>query len=196
MNLATHNSMSYLEPLRWWMRLLLPLARCQTKNLRQQWEEGVRLFDLRVRWNESRCRWDFAHGPVTFEGMDIYGACTRLCIWSEDAGEKAHVRLILEYNRKPSESYIPSLFADLAFHLSELYPELHFFEFRQKWNWHQVVLDKEPPAFRQCVGSMSGKWYGKLWPWLYARRHNEAILNEAAIRSASYPDEFTMIDFI
>ena len=40
--LGTHNSMSYLPPLRWWGWLLIPFARCQNKTIDGQLAAGAR----------------------------------------------------------------------------------------------------------------------------------------------------------
>lgn len=47
--LASHNSATYLRPREWWMRPFSFMARCQSKNIIEQFEAGARLFDFRIR---------------------------------------------------------------------------------------------------------------------------------------------------
>ena len=49
--LGSHNSMSYLPPLRWWGWLLTPFARCQNKTIDGQLAAGAQCFDLRVSFD-------------------------------------------------------------------------------------------------------------------------------------------------
>ena len=35
---GSHNTMSYLTPRKWWMRLVAPWARCQSKTIDEQWQ--------------------------------------------------------------------------------------------------------------------------------------------------------------
>lgn len=67
MKKGTHNSMTYLEPLRWWMRLFVPFSKCQRISLAGQAAHGARYFDIRVRYNKDRGL-VFAHGLVEYKG--------------------------------------------------------------------------------------------------------------------------------
>ena len=61
--------------------LVSPFAKCQRKTIREQYEAGARVFDLRVRFVEGR--WKLAHGlwvsEVDFldvlDLLDILGGC-------------------------------------------------------------------------------------------------------------------------
>ena len=52
MKIGSHNSFTYLKPRKWWMRLFTIFARCQSKDILEQFEAGVRYFDLRVRFSD------------------------------------------------------------------------------------------------------------------------------------------------
>ncbi|MDO4802206.1 MAG: hypothetical protein Q4A15_08575, partial [Prevotellaceae bacterium] len=58
--LASHNSGTGERSRRWWHRLVVPFARCQSVTVIQQYNRGVRYFDFRVR--EKNGVWCFAHG--------------------------------------------------------------------------------------------------------------------------------------
>ena len=46
--LGSHNSMTYLKPQKWWMKLINFTSKCQNKNIEEQYAAGVRYFDIRV----------------------------------------------------------------------------------------------------------------------------------------------------
>lgn len=56
--IGSHNSMSYL-PIRGWRKVLAPWARCQNLTLQQQYELGVRYFDIRIK--KINDVWHFVH---------------------------------------------------------------------------------------------------------------------------------------
>lgn len=58
--IATHNSLTGERPDGLLSRLGTPFARCQNKTIRQQYQAGCRLFDLRIK--KHRGRWVGAHG--------------------------------------------------------------------------------------------------------------------------------------
>ena len=66
--LGSHNTMSYLTPRNWFYKLIAFTARCQSKSIQEQYEKyGVRLFDLRFRFNKKGEIY-FAHGTVEYKG--------------------------------------------------------------------------------------------------------------------------------
>lgn len=90
--IGTHNSMSYLPPLRWWGWLMLPFARCQRKTIDEQLAAGARCFDLRVSFDRNGMA-HFRHGWCLFGGDEtVTSVLTRL----QRCGEPIYVRLILE----------------------------------------------------------------------------------------------------
>lgn len=67
MELASHNSWSYLKPKKWWMKLIRFTAQCQDVDIKTQYEKyGVRCFDLRLRLNESG-ELNIVHGIVEYD---------------------------------------------------------------------------------------------------------------------------------
>ena len=47
--IGSHNSLSYLPLKHWWQKPLRIFARCQSMTLQEQYDEGVRLFDIRKK---------------------------------------------------------------------------------------------------------------------------------------------------
>ena len=54
MNIATHNSGTGEKSGGWLSRLFFIFAKCQSKTLVEQYNAGVRLFDLRIRKNKKQ----------------------------------------------------------------------------------------------------------------------------------------------
>lgn len=63
--IGTHNSATGEKGRGWLSWLVTPFAKCQSKTIREQYNAGCRMFDIRVRWVDGcfRC----AHGLWTSE---------------------------------------------------------------------------------------------------------------------------------
>lgn len=59
LKIATHNSATGETPM-WYSWLLIPFARCQSKTIKEQYEAGCRLFDIRFKLVGDK--WRMAHG--------------------------------------------------------------------------------------------------------------------------------------
>ena len=68
MKIGTHNSATGGRLL-WWLRPLAwvinPTSKCQSRTIKQQLEDGVRLFNLQVAYDGER--WYFSHGLALYE---------------------------------------------------------------------------------------------------------------------------------
>ena len=54
MLLGSHNSLSYLSPMKWYMIPFHFMAKCQSVDYKTQYEKyGIRLFDIRLWFNEK-----------------------------------------------------------------------------------------------------------------------------------------------
>ena len=72
MLLGSHNSLSYLPPKKWYMKPFHFMARCQSVDYVKQYEEyGIRLFDIRLWFNEKG-EIEVRHGLFVFN-IDIKG---------------------------------------------------------------------------------------------------------------------------
>ena len=203
MILGSHNSMSYLEPTRWWMRPFRIFACCQKKSIREQYNCGVRCFDLRVSF-DSNGRAIFSHGlidfllPVDFADgttlpdptyspvhsvlslLDTFAIC----------GEPIYIRLILEKKNSPDDF---RLFVSLCCAVGVLYTHLTFIGGVYKKDWRLIYDFHDPISeteIEQPIGSMAtdARWYERLIPVLYTRRSHEYTFKEGT--------RITLYDFI
>lgn len=72
MKLASHNSLSFTKPRKWWEKLINFTAKCQSHDIQTQYIDGVRLFDIRLRRDWVSCySHDYdaiaAHGLIEYK---------------------------------------------------------------------------------------------------------------------------------
>lgn len=60
--IATHNSVTGERGRGILSLLATPFSKCQSKTLEEQYEAGVRYFDIRYKWSSDRQTWVCAHG--------------------------------------------------------------------------------------------------------------------------------------
>ena len=188
--LGSHNSMTYLPPKLWLMRLFSLIWRCQKHDVKYQYSEGVRCFDLRVR--NVNGKWIFAHGIISLKGVELIDVLNYLNTKAVIHNEIIYIRLILE-TRKP-DIHQEHIFRELCEELeNRYYGTLKFFEARRKFDWLQLYdFDGFYPYTAQYVGSMKSL-YGKVCPWLYWKLNNsknKQMLNELS------DDTIALYDFI
>lgn len=177
--IGTHNSMTYLRPAHWYGWFIIPFARCQRKTIEQQWYDGARCFDLRIRFTKKGEPY-FAHGlyecthKVKF--IDVLTQLDKLILRD---GQRAFVRLILEDPDKQNhnvvyfKAFCQAWETHQAFHTVNKW--IHFFGGNRKGDWAQIVEFDCNPNLTQYVGSMmeDARWYEKIMPFAYAWRRNK-----------------------
>lgn len=170
MIIGTHNSMTYLRPKQWWGYLFIPFWRCQNKTIREQWDAGVRCFDLRITF-EKYGKPVFAHGIVKLKG-DVYNTIYNIRHLSNIKNEQVYVRLVCEC--KSDNENIAALFKTLCFRIDKFTKAIPF-EGRRKGDWKLLYDFQYKPKLNQFVGSMApdARWYEKFMPKPYAKRMNE-----------------------
>lgn len=137
--LGTHNSMTYLTPDSLKMFAMIPFAKCQSFTFKQQYDFGVRLFDLRIRFlNGVPC---FAHGEVEFSKENAY---TVLDFLNEKGG--CAVIFALENSEKIGNSQNEQ-FQALCKECLEKYPNVQFTGGWAKYPGnHPVIFRFEGPG--------------------------------------------------
>lgn len=188
--IGSHDTMTYLPPKHWWMRPFKFVARCQRKTIEEQYEQyGIRLFDIRVKYNEKKKEWEFAHGLMTFKGKTPKEVFEYL----NSQQEQVLVRLVLEYNKEPKHvDLISSLFAMQAVKWREEYPNVVFYGFNRKYDWKCLYKydGMREPTMYQAISSQTCKTWDDWWPWLYAFFNNADNLKQGT------SCEFMLLDFV
>lgn len=180
MILGSHNSWSYLPVRKWWMKPIAWIARCQSVDIKTQYEKyGVRCFDLRVRFNEYGLG-VVAHGIVEYcyTASKIYEDLA----WLNGKGD-AYVRVIHEVRtaRQYKNRQLNS-FKYFCERIESDYKNIHFWCGRNLCTWgYDYHFNGDEPTCDEKYGSVSNhKWLYAWWPWLYAKTHNRKHLKEGS----------------
>ena len=186
--LGSHNSWSYLQPKRWWMRPFRFMARCQRVDIRKQYEMGVRCFDLRLLFDE----WDgmeIAHGRMRYKYTPEQLACDLR--WLHMKGD-CYVRLIHEVRSRSRHTYYAiESFKDVCKRWGKNYPNIHWWCGRNLYNWEKDYdFGPEPSCEERHASVSKPRLVDDWWPWLYARMHNDAI------RMVGTDKEILLIDYV
>ena len=182
MEIASHNSFTYLRPRCWWMRLLAFTARCQRVSWQRQWKQfGVRLFDLRVRFDKDTRLPFICHGLMRYEGS-VYELLARLNNLAEESGEDCYVRVVLE-SKRPSDTDI-YLFKEFCKRITERY-SLNFFGGNDRSDWwcyephfrFKTPLQDLDDRYSSTTSLFPQRWpllryLDDLCPKVYALAHN------------------------
>lgn len=162
-NIGTHNSMTYLKPKKWYLHPFQFIAKCQSKTIQEQFNSGIRLFDIRISYDKNNII-EFRHGLIAYKG-DVYNTLE----WLNDQNTPIKIRIILEENKENLLQEIPFI-KDIN-NFKKKYTNLTFYEGRRKFDWKQII--KLPTLeIEQLVSSIQGNKLYALWPWLYAKLHN------------------------
>lgn len=177
MKIASHNTMTYLKPDKWYMYPFRFIAKCQSKTVVEQYESGVRFFDIRIgfdKYNNPK----FKHGLISFKS-NINSVISYLT-----SKDDVIIRIIAEDDNP--------MFNNFCNYLEGIYG-YRFCGGNRKSDWKKVYNfnNKTEYTIKECYSSMPSnpKWYG-IFPWLYAKLHNKKVLSE------KYNEEYLMIDFI
>lgn len=188
MILGSHNSWSYLPPRHWWMRPFAFMARCQSKTIQEQYELGVRCFDLRVRTDR------YAYPHVYHGSMEYKIFPTQLkrdLKFLHDKGD-CFVRVIHEARTR--SQYQPNYirgFREFCAWAQATFPDIDFWCGRNLYNY-KVDYDFSPviPTCDENYSSVISPALDDWWPWLYARLNNKMILAKGTDK------EILLIDFV
>lgn len=185
--LASHNSLTYLPPKKWYLYPFRFIARCQSKSLEEQYKLGIRFFDFRISFDRN-FNVEIRHGSMAYKG-DVETFLDFL-----NKKRNCYVRLVLE--RKLDEEDI-QLFQHYCDTLVKKYPRVKFCGGIDKESWKVIYEFKYNPTYEDkyssnntlgtpCTGTYLDDW----WPWIYAKCNNKRNIKEGTDK------EFLMIDFV
>lgn len=187
MILASHNSWSYFTPINILGKLISFSGKCQSKTIKEQYELGVRYFDLRIKFKDGY--------PIVVHNKIEYCKCYTLIetLRFLDNYEDVYVRVILDIRSKSSITNEDIMnFKEFCNFIEIQYPHIKFvcgeciatktIEYKFKHNDIPVI---------EKYSSVSKYFYFlALVPVLYAKLFNKHILNK-------YKDsDYLMIDFV
>ncbi len=192
MRIGAHNAMTAFRPLRWWAWAALPVWRCQRRKpatLAADPELHVKAFDIRFArfmgtQPDGTPRWLSAHGLVTINADPVAEIATLV-----HTVPRLIIRVILEKGDEADQK----AFAWTCRWLERRHPSVMFIGGNYKPTWKQLYAfasDTIHDNIDQYVGSMCcGPWHsrllGKLFPMLWACRHNPRLLSGAMSDTSS-----------
>lgn len=194
MEKASHNTFSYARPLQWWLRPFAFVARCQEKTLKEQFNAGVRIFDLRLRRGKNG-EWVIAHNSFVYaRGIDIDCIMEQLDDMARESEYPVYVRVLHEVRNKRQEKYSSAEDFDIQCGwLKMAYRNIRFFGGQRTMDWRQdyVFPQQNEMEYTELHASMRWPKWLHWWPWLYARLYNERNEREYADK-----DMVAFVDFI
>lgn len=188
--LGSHNSWSYLTPRKWWMKLLKFAARCQSADIRTQYEKyGVRCFDLRIRFKEGSNEPVLAHGIIEYKYsypsliddlcyLDTKGDCC-IRVLHEARNERQYtMQSIQEFKR-------------FCHYYSSIYGNIKWWCGRNLYDWKEdYIFNYQPSCEERYASVCKPRIIDDWWPWFYAKTRNKKIREEGTDK-----DVF-LIDFV
>lgn len=193
MKIGSHNSWSYGEPKEWWMKPFFFVARCQKLDIKEQYERGVRLFDLRLRFDGHMAY--VCHGLMKYE-HDFMEDLR----WLDEKGDVT-VRVLLETSKPNMEQQVA--FSWFCNRINQGFTRIRFFGGQRKFDWKKVykgfgkdvgVVDR----YSSTTSLFPSTWKGEFWrilddwcPWIYAKLRNKKNLKEYADK-----DVILLMDFV
>lgn len=176
---GSHNTMTYLPIKNWWLFPGLLIARCQNKDYKTQFEQGCRVFDLRIYWDNDEDNWGFAHGLINFKVKDdVYEVIRWLAEMAQIKREAVYVRITLEKYDDGEDIEDFKYFCNHIESYLEYNDYIKFIGGNRKGDWKKIITfdDDIPDKYvHQYVSSMANdvRWYERIFPFLYAKRCNE-----------------------
>lgn len=187
MVLGSHNSWSYAAPKQWYMRPFRFMAQCQDLNIVEQYELGVRCFDLRVRITKDG-ELNVVHGNMVYNisNDDLVEDLTFLNTVGDCYVRVIHdVRTKKQYNTSKTEAFI-----DLCKALEDGYSNIKFYCGENLYNRNKDYVFKNNPSCLELYSSVTGTKFDDLYPRLYAKKNNKKNIAAGTNR------EILMIDFV
>jgi hypothetical protein len=188
MIIGSHNSWSYLPPKKWWMKLIAFTARCQSDNIVEQYTyDGVRCFDLRVRFKDDKPI--VAHGIIEYDisEKDLFESLEYLNLKGDVFVRILHeVRTKKQYTEEAVENFV-----DFIIKLQTRFTNIRFWCGKNLYNWETdyefpCKLSCEEKYASVCPPKLIDNWY----PRWFAKENNKEILSQ------EHNVDFLMIDFV
>lgn len=186
--LSSHNSATGEKPSNIWAKLFSCIAKCQTKTLIDQYNAGVTLFDIRVKYNKVGVLY-CKHGLAKYD-KTLWDVCKEINNLNKQHRDKPVLMVTYEGKRNTEEEN--DFFQDVYSTFS-VYPHIYLGHVSvKKPEWRIIYNSPNQPAYICNYTKIVG-WKALLpFPKLWQRINSKKI---QAIR-ASHPHELLMEDFV
>ena len=183
--LGSHNSLSYLKS----NNLLQRWAKCQEVAFAEQYNHGVRCFDVRIKFEKGKPK--IVHNNIDYKGGETL--LNSLFSFMNAKGD-CWLRLILDVRKTPKNAeYLTTLFKKYIFYIQENCPNIKWAEAITYWNWDFIV----EPKLRIIENHASVTNNVGLFktPKMYAQKNNAKIKEEQK-EVVEADNDVLLIDFV
>lgn len=188
--LGSHNSFSYLKPVKWWMRLINFAGKCQSLDVYDQiLLQDVKFFDVRLKWDNKAQEFYLAHGIIRYS-WNISPLVSFLdWLYTDELDDLISIggkkfkcsyspifRFVLEYNNPIEDRTIIDKFKSLLDTLIFMYDGINILGGYTKWDEQCIytgIGDKDVTLNHGYSSVLGWKRYF-LIPWVYAWYYNRA----------------------
>ena len=139
--IGSHNTFTYLTPSckihnltkRWW--------KTQCKTIKEQYDFGVRMFDIRVCLKGNK--WTYCHGLVNFK--ESKRNLMEICSYMKTYFPEAIYRIVLEKGNELTQR----IFINETRHLCKLYPNLWRVDIKEKKKWSGFIANNNKNLYNR-----------------------------------------------
>lgn len=199
---GSHNSMSFLPPKNLWGKITKPWSKCQNLNLYEQWEKGVRMFDIRVRIIDGV--WHLVHNKVDYGKLDVIEFAKIINDIADKESNIIIIRLVLDVRKTPkdAEEYTKKFIALAKFINQLLICSCIIDDCITFWNWQHIDFhtghsNKETPFVVELHTSVCSNWYlylkGTKW---FAKKHNSESRKMTNLNTELYDVKYLLLDYV
>ena len=166
LKIATHDAATGEKPANFLSWLMIPFARTQKKTIKEQYEAGARMFDLRIRKHKNA--WHMAHGLFLTKK-------TFVDILNELSSFKETVYILVTYEGKLVKEDELAKFIAQVNYFKENYPKVKWGPVAVKYtdndakvDW-KTILDGKFPKNEQAFLPLDGRHWQTFIPipWLW-----------------------------
>lgn len=188
MKIASHDTMTYLPVKKWYMNTIKWAAKCQNNSIEKQYENGARMFDLRIRFDGNEPY--FCHGPIEFKG-DVFETLDNISNLS-NLDDKLYVRIMLESNSEMKDQEEQEAnFTMFCWYIEQYFKNIIFIGGRRKYDGKLIYkFDSVEPTIEGKYSSAVGSKIDDIFPYFYAKLNNKKNLKKGTDK------DFLMIDFV
>lgn len=173
--LGAHNANTYLEPRKWWMKLINFTSKCQKLPIKKQFEYGVRYFDFRIRYDKELELFLNCHGLVEYTTPANQTVSLLSILASVKETETIYIRFVYDdtFNNNIIDDYnLSRLFREQIYPIFKHCDNI-IWQLIKKSSWKRIDSDNSPqPTIVDCFKNYRGyKWIP--FPQRYISKHKE-----------------------
>lgn len=177
MILGSHNSLTYLDSTKWWLNMFY---RCQDKTLKEQLRNGVRMIDIKVRFDhhsdlmvtngkwESKMKWE--------SKRFVEWLLTTIRSYRTSPDEEIYINITLDTDDVSYSQEMDFIMMSVQFRTQLGENEnIYLIGGKRRFDDEKVIIHIPDVFIAFPVNTCSNqcRWYERWFPKMFARRNNE-----------------------